>query len=157
MKTLLFPHPVSADILYLFLLMFNILPEPIFHGRSYFHMFLILMCWQFNFPNRPSHTSPIMFIHALFMQNILIQAFSTEHYFLWSWHLADERPFKAEVTTAPLINWENIRSGNHMSTIRGCAGENLKTFPLREDAIESKKKIKWRNNVLSRALIKRRN
>ena len=29
-----------------------------------------------------------------------------------------------------------------MSTIRGCAGENLKTFPLREDAIESKKKIK---------------
>ena len=41
MKTVLFPHLVSADTLYLFLPMFNILPEPIYHWRSYFHMFFM--------------------------------------------------------------------------------------------------------------------
>ena len=53
MKTVLFPHLVSADTLYLFLPMFNILPEPIYHWRSYFHMFFMFncsMCWEFDFP-----------------------------------------------------------------------------------------------------------
>ena len=51
-KPCFFPTWVSADILYLFLSIFNIFPEPIYHQRSYFHMFLILMCWQFNFPKK---------------------------------------------------------------------------------------------------------
>ena len=71
-KPCFFPTWVSADILYLFLSIFNIFPEPIYHQRSYFHMFLILMCWQFNFPKKKQKESTPS------IQNILIRReFST--------------------------------------------------------------------------------
>ena len=71
-KSCFFPTWVSADILYLFLSIFNIFPEPIYHQRSYFHMFLILMCWQFNFPKKKQKESTPS------IQNILIRSvFST--------------------------------------------------------------------------------
>ena len=82
MKTVLFPHLVSADTLYLFLPMFNILSEPIYHWRSYFHMFFMFncsMCWEFDFPKTIADAKKI------------IWAFSTalSRYFLWSWHLVN--------------------------------------------------------------------
>ena len=77
MKTVLFPHLVSADTLYLFLPMFNILSEPIYHWRSYFHMFFMFNVLGIRFSKDDAKK--------------IIWAFSTalSRYFLWSWHLVN--------------------------------------------------------------------
>ena len=83
MKSVLFPDLVSADILYLFLPIFNIFPQPIYHQRSYFHMFLILMCWQFNFPKmscRKRANNTNHFDQSIFHSNTF---FEVDIWLLW--------------------------------------------------------------------------
>ena len=98
MKTCFFPTWVSADILYLFLSIFNIFPEPIYHQRSYFHMFLILMCWQFNFPKKKSRKRA-----HLPSKTFWSEAYFPRQCFLRSWHLAHWETFQGRRVTAALL------------------------------------------------------
>ena len=107
MKTVLFPHLVSADTLYLFLPMFNILPEPIYHWRSYFHMFFMfnVLGIRFSKDDRRCQKNYLSIFHSIVAMLSMKLTFGQ----------CNERPSKTPGIAKPLLLllelqiWKNLR------------------------------------------------